>query len=160
MDEVKTGLDADVNPIAEDMDADVMQAEQLPLNEEVAAPTIGVRLNFNNGMHLKFEFADASNTYDVSTEISEFLQSRVALLDIKSEKGKRAFKASDVLPRRKCTVDIVYDGKLVRSSLMGVPLQPWAIFDDNGVYFFKQLLRVISDTKKAISKPTLVEIGF
>lgn len=141
-------------------------------NEEMpdmnVMPMFGLRLNFANGSKMQFEFAADNNAADIANEINDFMQSKVRILDIKEEdtvkedgtivKGKRPFRASDVLPRRKATLDIAYNGTFVKSSLTNVACNPYMLFEKNGNLFNRLVKELLTNAQKSIAKKNAVAL--
>lgn len=102
--------------------------------------TWGIRLNFTNGSKMSFSFDADAAPHLVAAEINNFMQMKVDFLGIRDSKGKSMFeRTSDVLPKRKMTIDILYKGELVKSAIMGVAVKPSAIFNNEGEFFSKTL---------------------
>lgn len=144
-------------------EADIIQPEiVMPVRN-----TYGLRINFMGnkgakGACMRFEFSDEGTPAEIAEEMNCFIQNKVELLSIKTDdkvneageivKGKRPFRASDVLPRRKATLDVVYNGALVKSSLMGVPCYPYQFFDNGGELFHKLIAVLVKQSHVAIEK--------
>jgi len=96
------------------------------------------------------------------------MQCKVRILDIKSEdtlnaegeivKGKRPFRAGDVLPRRKATLDIAYDGQYVKSSLTNVACNPYMLFENEGKLFQMLIAELLTQANKQIAKANHVAL--
>lgn len=140
---------------------DVNMGEAMPENllenqEEIAneveilpeeVPVYGVRLKMGSGdkpFIQQFQFAADMHPQDVATELNEFFQMKVELLAIKSpdEKPKSYFRKSDVLPRRKGTIDILYKGAKIATGLLNVPVSPSMLFAHDG-YGFKEIVKTL-----------------
>lgn len=149
MEQVKTALDAPEEVVSEEV-ANSLAQQESPVN---SIPAIGVRLNFANGATMKFEFAEDAEPKQLAWEINNFMQEAVGLINntkaVAKENGLPVpFKVSNVLPNRKCTIDIVRNGHLMRGSLNKVPCSPLAFFKKEGVLFKSVITDLLTNAAK------------
>lgn len=148
----------------EAMPEDLLEtSEEIAMEEEKLPeiPMLGLRLSCGSGAKpfvQQFQFAADSPAKAVATEINDFLQMKVELLGIENPEKKNYFRKSDILPRRKMTIDILYKGSRVASSLMNVPLSPLAIFGHEGHFFESMVTVLLSQAQKTMKKSEFIKI--
>lgn len=133
--------------------------EVIPMEEKV--PMFGLRMKMgksSNPFIMQFQFKADIHPDDVAREINDFLQLKVNILGIENPDGKNYFRKSDVLPRRKGTIDIMYEGAKVASALMNVPVNPIAIFNNEGRFFKSLVNELLRGAKQVIAKGNRIEI--
>lgn len=144
--------------LIEDMEKVAEQAVEVIPEKQ---PVFGLRMKMgkaNNPFVMQFQFKADAHPQDVANEINNFLQMKVELLGINNPDGKQYFRKSDVLPRRKGTIDILYDGAKVASSLMNVPVNPIAIFNNEGRFFRDVVTILLRQAKRNVANGTKLEV--
>lgn len=142
----------------------LMKAEPLTSNE-VLQPEIlqddakyGIRINFKATKNkpatvLAFEFDANGNPIEIANEINNFMQNRIAFLSIKNEKGQSPFvRKSDIFPNRRCTIDLLYQNRVLKGAIYGVEIKPSHIAKDNGKTFFQSVTKALQQSKPMIDK--------
>ena len=106
------------------------------------------KFSFADGTIIRLNWANDAGKGEIIAETVQVFESRTKLANLKGTNGKRYFRKANVLPNRRFTLDVYFEGKVLKSTIAGLEFAPSALNDSEFIYqFMTSYLNECLDTR-------------